>query len=114
MKRFSKKWFSQIMIHKKIKQELDFLKETVRKETKVNHRISYGDEIIFLIKHYKKTQRQENSLMQSLLVGEVIEEKKLCVSTPIKDNRTRVSSNLDGKFRVSTQRRRGRKGRSKI
>ena len=102
MKRFSKKWFSQIMIHKKIKQELDFLKETVRKETKVNHRISYGDEIIFLIEHYKKTQRIEYPLLQSLLVGNVIAKKNLHVSMPLKRNFTRVSSKLDGKLLTST------------
>ena len=102
MKRFSRKWFSQIMIHKKIKQELDSLKETVRRETKVNYRISYGDEINFLIEHYKKTQRVEYPLMQSLLVGNVIAKKNLHVSMPLNRNVTRLSSKLDGKLLTST------------
>ncbi len=102
MKRFSRKWFSQIMIHKKIKQELDSLKETVRRETRVNYRISYGDEIIFLIEHYKKTQRIEYPLLQSLLVGNAIAKKNLYVSMPLKGNSIRVSSKLDGKLLGST------------
>lgn len=102
MKRFSRKWFSQIMIHKKIKHELDSLKEDVRRETKVNYRISYGDEIIFLIEHYKKTQRVEYPLMQSLLVGNVIAKKNLHVSMPLNRNVTRLSYKLDGKLLAST------------
>ena len=102
MKRFSRKWFSQIMIHKKIKQELDSLKETVARETKVNHRISYGDEINFLIKHYKKTQRLEFPLLPSLLVGNVIAKKNLHVSMPLERNVTRLSYKLDGKLLGST------------
>ena len=90
------------MIHKKIKQELDSLKETVRRETGVNYRISYGDEIIFLIEHYKKTQRLEFPLIPKLLVGNVIAKKNLHVSVPLNTNFTRVSSKLDGKLLTST------------
>ena len=90
------------MIHKKIKQELDSLKEAVRRETKVNYRISYGDEIIFLIEHYKRTQRIEYPLLQSLLVGNVNAKKNLHVSVPLNRNVTKVSSKLDGKLLTST------------
>lgn len=101
MKRLSKKWFSQIMIHKKIKQELDSLKEIVRIQTNVNHRISYADVIIFLIKHYKNSLQVEYQLNQNLLVGNVIEKKGLSVSIPMKNKSISVSSKIDGKSRVS-------------
>ncbi len=101
MKRLSKKWFSQIMIHKKIKQELDSLKEIVRIKTNVNHRISYADVIIFLIKHYKISLRVEYPLSQGVLVGNEIEKKDLSVSIPLEKKLTRVSSRLDGKSRIS-------------
>jgi len=101
MKRLSKKWFSQIMIHKKIKQELDSLKEIVRVETNVNHRISYSDVIIFLIKQYKNSLRVEYPLSQSVLVGNAIEKKDLSVSIHLARKLTSVSSKLDGKSRVS-------------
>ena len=101
MKRFSRKWFSQIMIHKKIKQELDSLKEIVRIETKANHRISYADVIIFLIKHYKNSLRVEYPISQSVLVGNKIEKKDLSVSIHLAKKLTSVSSKLDGKSRFS-------------
>jgi len=101
MKRLSKKWFSQIMIHKKIKQELDSLKEIVRINTNANHRISYGDVITFLIKQYKNSLRVEYPLSQGVLVGNEIEKKDLSVSIPIERKSFRVSSKLDGKQRVS-------------
>ena len=101
MKRLSKKWFSQIMIHKKIKQELDSLKEIVRIETNTNHRISYADVIIFLIKHYKNSLRVEYPLSQGVLVGNEIEKKDLSVSIPLERKSFRVISKLDGKQRAS-------------
>jgi len=101
MKRSSKKWFSQIMIHKKIKQELDSLKEIVRINTNANHRTSYGDVISFLIKHYKNSLRVEYPLSQGVLVGNEIQKKDLSVSIPLKRKSLRVSSKLDGKQRVS-------------
>lgn len=69
MKRLSKKWFSQIMLHKELKQELDELKETVRIITNVNHRTSYADVIVFLIREYKKTLRVVYPLSHKTLVG---------------------------------------------
>jgi len=101
MKRLSKKWFSQIMIHKKIKQELDSLKELVHINTKVNHRISYADVIIFLIKEYKKSLRVEYPLSQGLLVENKIKEKNVSVSIHLERKSLRVSSKLDGKQRAS-------------
>jgi len=77
MKRLSKKWFSQIMIHKKIKQELDSLKKLVCVETNAKHRISYADVIIFLIKEYKKSLRVECPISQSILVGNKLQKKYL-------------------------------------
>ena len=101
MKRLSKKWFSQIMIHKKIKQELDSLKEIVRIETNANHPISYADVIIFLIKNYKNSLQVEYPLSQGVLVGNAIKKKGLSVSIPLERKSTSVSSKLDGKSRVS-------------
>ena len=89
MKRFSKKWFSQIMINKIIKNELDSLKQTVVIEEKMNFKPSYNDVLSFLIKHYKK-QYVEYPV-----------EQKLKIVIPL--NKVRplsLSSNLDGKTRV--------------
>ena len=101
MKRLSKKWFSQIMIHKKIKQELDSLKEIVRIDTNAKHRISYADVIIFLIKHYTNSLRAEYPISQRLLVGNKVEKKDLRVSIPITPKPFSASSKLDEKTRVS-------------
>ncbi len=73
MKRFSKKFFKQIMLPIPLKQELDKLKEIVRIDMNVNHPISYADVIIFLIKKYKETLRVEYPLSQNLLVGNEIQ-----------------------------------------
>ena len=101
MKRKSKKWFSQIMIHKTIKHELDDLKETVRIHTRVNHRISYADVIIFLIKHYNKSLRVEYPIEEKLLVVNKLEKNNLSVCTPITPRPYSESVKLDGKTRVS-------------
>jgi len=101
MKRFSKKWFSQIMIHKKIKQELDSLKEIVRIDTNPKRRINYADVISFLIKHYKNSLSVEYPLSQGVLVGNKLEKKDLSVSIHLERKSFRVSSKLDGKSRVS-------------
>lgn len=91
MKRSSKKWFSQIMIHKKIKQQLDELKNIIALETNSTHKLSYGDVISHLIKEYKKSKSLEYTI-----------EEKLLVSVPLKQVRPlSVSSKLDGKTRVS-------------
>jgi len=89
------------MIHKKIKQELGSLKEIVRVKTNVNHRISYADVIIFLIRHYKNSLRVEYPLSQVVLVENKIEKKDLSVSIHLAKKLTSVSSKLEGKSRFS-------------
>jgi len=101
MKRFSKKWFSQIMIPKKLKQELDELKEFVRIDMNVNHPISYADVVRFLIKKYREPLRVVYPLSQNVLVGNNIEKKDLRVSIPIKPKPFSAISKLDGKTRIS-------------
>jgi len=99
MKRFSKEWFSQIMIHKAIKHELDELKEIVRAHTGASHRISYADVIVFLIREYKKSLRIVYPISQKTLVGTKIKRGNLIV-TPLRSNSTNVVSKLDGETRV--------------
>lgn len=101
MKRLSKKWFKQIMIHITIKQELDSLKEIIRNEYNITHRISYADVILFLIRQYKNSLRKEYPLSPSLLVVNKLEKKNLRVSIPITPKPFRPSYKLDGKIRVS-------------
>ena len=98
MKRLSKKWFSQIMIHKELKQELDELKETVRIITNVNHRISYADVIIFLIREYKKTLRVVYPLSHKTLVVAKLKSSPK-VAMPLRKSTT-VVTKLDGRTRV--------------
>jgi len=88
------------MIHKNIKQELDELKEIVRIDMNVNHKISYGDVIKYLIANYKKTLKATYPLSQKLLVGRKIENQRLNVIIPLRKS-FGVSSKLDEKTRVS-------------
>ncbi len=91
MKRFSRKWFSQIMINKLLKRELDQLKKIITKETNVNYNLSYGDVIKHLLEHYKQTKKLEYTL-----------EPKFNVSMPLRSvTRLNVSTKLDGKKRIS-------------
>lgn len=91
MKRFSKQWFSQIMIHKLLKRELDQLKKIIAIDINVNYNLSYGDVITVLVNYYKKTKQIEYPI-----------EQKLKVVTPLKKaSPISVSSKLDGKTRVS-------------
>jgi len=90
MKRFSRTWFSQIMIHKLLKKELDSLKKNIAFETNVNYNLSYGDVITFLVNHYKKTKQKEYPI-----------EEKLRVATPLQRKSINVGTKLDGKQRVS-------------
>ena len=101
MKRFSKKCFKQIMIHIKIKQELDSLKEIIRAKTGVKHKLSYGDVIIALIKCYKNYLRTEYPLNQGLLVDNKLEKENLSVSIPITPKPFSASYKLDGKTTAS-------------
>ena len=101
MKRLSKKWFKQIMIHITIKQELEELKKIVRIHTRATHPISYADVIIFLIKHYKDSLRIEYPLNQKLLVVNKLKQNNLSVCTPITPRPYSESVKLDGKTRAS-------------
>jgi len=89
------------MIHITIKQELDSLKEIIRNEYNITHRISYADVILFLIRQYKNSLRKEYPLSPSLLVVNKLEKKNLRVSIPITPKPFRPSYKLDGKIRVS-------------
>jgi len=89
MKRFSKKWFSQIMINHLLKKELDSLKKSIQIQHNIKYNLSYGDVVSFLVKHYNK---------------ETIEypiEEKLLVSVPLKQIPLSFGTKLDGKTRVS-------------
>lgn len=90
MKRFSRKWFLQIMIHKLLKRELDELKKIIAKETLVTWELSYGDVIAHLVKYYKENK----SIAYPV-------EQKLRVIIPLKKSTLSISSKLDGKQRVS-------------
>ena len=90
MKRFSRKWFSQIMIHKLLKSKLDKLKKVISYQSNLDTRLSYGDVIHFLINHYEKTKRIEYSV-----------EQKLSFSTPLKRKSINVSNRLDRKQHFS-------------
>ena len=91
MKRFSRTWFTQIMIHKLLKQELDQLKKIISKETNINCNLSYGDVIKHLLQHYKQSKKLEYTL-----------EPKLNVSIPLRPvTSLNVSTKLDGKQRIS-------------
>lgn len=89
------------MIHIKIKHELDSLKEFVRAETGVKHRLSYGDVIIALIKVYKNNIRTKYPLNPKLLVGNKLEKNNLSVSIPIKPKPFSAGYKLDEKIRTS-------------
>ena len=101
MKRYSKKFFKQIMLSIPLKQELDQLKEIVRIDMNVNHPISYADVIRFLIREYKKSIRMVYPLSQKLLLGKNLENKNLNVSIPLERKTIGTSSSIDGKTRVS-------------
>jgi len=99
MKRLSKAWFSQIMIHKLIKQELDELKEHVRIDTHANHRISYADVIIFLIREYRRSLKVVYPLSPKTLVGTKLKRRSPKIAMPLKKSTT-VATKLDGRTRV--------------
>jgi len=89
------------MIRKSLKQELDNFKEIVRFETNVNHPISYGDVVSFLIEKYEKPLRVVYPLSQKTLVRTKIKRGNLKVVTRLKRQSTSVGVKLDGKTRVS-------------
>ena len=91
MKRFSRKWFAQIMINKLLKRELDQLKKIISKDTNIHYNLSYGDVIKFLLQHY----------MQSKKLEYAVEPKTYVVTSLPSVTSVNVSSKLDGKQRVS-------------
>ena len=102
MKRFSRKWFSQIMINKLLKRELDQLKSIVARETLVTWNLSYGDVISYLIKDFKKSRRIESLVEPKLLTSVTLDKSGLNLSIPLKKVTTLSSTTkLDGKQRVS-------------
>ncbi len=100
MKRFSRKWFAQIMIPKSIKQELDDFKKIFTIKYKINYKLSYADVIRILINEYKKPFRVVYPLNQKTLVGTKIKRENLKVVTPLRRYSTKIVSKLDGKTRV--------------
>jgi len=90
MKRFSRKWFSQIMVHKLLKFKLDKLKKVISYESNLDTKLSYGDVIHFLINHYEKTKQIEYPV-----------EPKFSFSTTLKRKSFNVSTRLDRKQRFS-------------
>ncbi len=90
MGKFNKNWFSQIMINRLLKNELNQLKKIITKKNLVTSELSYGDVISFLVEHYKK-----NTVEYPI-------EQKLKVSVPLKQVKPlSISSKLDGKTRIS-------------
>ena len=78
------------MIPKSLKQELDQLKFIIAKEMNATLKLSYGEEINFLIKKFKESRRIEVQLEPALLIG-----------SPLNNPGLKISSKLDGKARVS-------------
>ena len=101
MGKTNKENFTHITINKKLKHELDLLKEIVRKELGVTRTIWCPDVINFLINHYKNSSKIEFLLNQKLLVGHKLEQNNLSVVTCITPKPYSASVKLDGKTRVS-------------
>ncbi len=101
MGKTNKKNFTHITINKKLKYELDLLKETVRKEMGLTRTIWCPDVITFLINHYRNSSRVEFPLKQKLLVVNKLEKNNLSVCTHITPRPYSESVKLDGKTRVS-------------
>ncbi len=101
MKRFSRKWFSQIMINNKLKQKLDYLKEIIRMETNSPYKLSYGDVVKHLIQKYEESKRLEYPIREEITVVTPLKAKNLNVSIPLSKTSSISSSKLDGKRNVS-------------
>lgn len=87
------------MISKQLMQELAELKETVRIINGVNHRISYADVIIFLIREYRKSIKVMYPLSRKTLVGTKLKRRSSKIAMPLKKSTT-VVTKLDGGTRV--------------
>ena len=94
MKRFSRKWFTQIMIHRLLKKELDSLKRIIKEETNVNYNLSYGDVITFLVNHYKKSNRIEYPIEEQTRVAIALQKISSSIVTKT-ENKTRVVNSLE-------------------
>ena len=78
------------MIHRLLKRELDQLKFIIAKEMNATWKLSYNDEIKFLIKKFKESRRIEVPL-----------EPKLLLASSLKNSGLKISSKLDGKQHFS-------------
>ena len=94
MKRFSRKRFSQVMINKKIKRQLDELKIIINLGTKSTINIGYGDVVLHLINEYKKTKRIESNVEQKLLVAVPLKQVSLSFGNDV-NKKTNVSYSLE-------------------
>ena len=101
MKRFSRRWFSQIMIPNLIKQELDEMKKVFAIKYNIKYKLSYADVIRILISEYKKLRSVEYPISRKLLVGTKIKRENLKVVVPLKRNPIKLASKLNGKIKVS-------------
>jgi len=97
MKRFSRRTFSQIMLSKKLKLNLDKLKSHIAKEISTTWNLSYNDVISYLIDEYSKSRKAEYQLEEKLIVASSI-KPKLTVAIPLKKI---YQTNLEQKKLVS-------------
>ncbi len=81
------------MVNKLIKKELDQLKIIIHKQMNSNCKLSYNDEIKFLIKYFKESRRIEVPLEPKLLLGSTLKNSVLNISTKL-DGKQRVSFSL--------------------
>ena len=89
------------MIHKKLKQDLDELKSTIANEISATWKLSYGDEISYLIDYFKKSQSIEYPIEEKLLTGTSFSSTKLQIVVPLKKiSSISSATKLDGKQRV--------------
>ena len=94
MKRFSKKWFAQIMVSKLLKRDLDQLKIIIGNEMQATWKLSYNDVIKQLVKNYKESRRIEVPLEPKLLLGSSLKYSGLKISTKL-DGKQRFSYSLE-------------------
>ena len=97
MKRFSRRTFSQIMLSKKLKLNLDKLKSHITKEISATWNLSYNDVISYLIDEYTKSKNSEYQLEEKLIVASSI-KPNLTVAIPLKNI---YQKNLEQKKLVS-------------
>lgn len=101
MKRFSRKKFSQIMLHNNLKLKLDQLKIEIHKEISVPWKLSYADVISYLVNQYVNLQKAKFQLDEKLLVSSSFKKSNLNVVVPLRKVSQRTISNLEAKKLVS-------------